>query len=273
MSANDRRAMSTDSGLLGGGFRQLLTREQERALSDRAASGSDLAFEQLVEAHLPLVFRIAREHAGHGLAFDDLVAEGALGLVEATRRYDPTRGARLAVYASFWIRAYVRKFTICNRRIVRPPSSRNARRLLSTLGITQRQLEQQQGGKPDPERVAQQLAVSSHEVEEMTTVLSARDVPYGIGDADSTGFELGSDVFNPEAALAEHEEHDVRLHALHQAFAALDERERKILRRRSLVSEPASRAEIGRDLGMSRERVRQIESGAQVKLRCALGAP
>lgn len=273
MIANDKHAWASDTARLNGSFRELLTREQERALSDRAARGSADAFSELVQAHMPLVFKIAREHAHHGLAFDDLVAEGALGLVEATRRFDSARGARLAVYAGFWIRAYVRKYTLSNRRIVRPPSSRNGRRLLSQLGITQRQLEQQHGQRADSDRVAVQLAVSRSEVDEVVGALSGRDVPYGLGHGDTPGFELGSDAPSPEAMVAEHEERDVRKNALQRAIAALDERERRIVHQRSLASVPVSRAEIGRELGMSRERVRQIESGLQVKLRCALAAP
>lgn len=250
---------------------ELLTVEQERALAREAARGSEAAFERLVRAHLRLVVRISREVGGPGPLSEDLVSEGMLGLVEATRRFDVTRGVRLAAYAAFWIRAYIRRYALSNRRVVRPPSSRNARMLLAHLAPTQRRLAQKLGQRPDDDMVAAALAVSREEVAEMTAALGGRDVPYAVQIGEGrASFELSSDAPSPEAMVADHEERMSRRQALQRAMATLSGRERKVLRRRVLRPEPVTLAEVGRELGVSRERARQLESAAQEKLRGAL---
>ena len=247
-----------------------LNAEQERRLARAAVAGSKSAFEQLVRAHVPLALVIAREYCRQGDALDDLVSEGLLGLVEATRRFDAERGVRLAAYAAFWIRAYVRRYTIFNRRIVRPPSSRNGRRVLAHLRSTEQRLLQQNGESPNHEAVAAALSVSSRDVEEMIGALSGRDVPL---DADAgRALALSSEQTTPEALLAEREEQATREHAVKRALDSLDKRERRIMRFRYLDTQKKSLAAIGRDLGISRERVRQLEHTAQEKLRSALAA-
>lgn len=248
---------------------EMLTAEQEVELARRAAAGDDRAFEKLLKSHLRLVLTIAHEFGSYGLPADELVSEGMLGLVEAARRFEHERGVRLAAYAAWWIRAYMRRYTIYNRRIVRTPSSRHGRRLLANLRKTQRALTQQNGERPDAEAVAAALGVGVRDVEEMEAALSGRDVPCG-HDAEGRGFELPAAEPTPEALVAESEERQSSIAAMRSAMDRLSERERDILRHRYLGDESTSLASIGRGMGLSRERVRQLEHQAQAKMRHAI---
>jgi RNA polymerase sigma-32 factor len=244
----------------------MLTAAHESDLAARAARGDDHAFERLLKSHLRLVISIAREFASYGLPTEELVSEGMLGLVEAARRFEPERGVRLSAYAAWWIRAYVRRYTIHNRRIVRTPSSRHGRRLLSNLRKTQRALTQRNGEHPGAEDVAAALGVGVSDVEEMEAALSGRDVPCG-HDAEGRTLEIRCAEPSPEVIVAENEERTASIAAMHAALSSLPTRERDILRDRYLREEGRSLASIGRDIGLSRERVRQLESRAQARMR------
>jgi len=247
----------------------MLAVEEEQRLALAAQNGSRAATEALVTSHVRLVVSIAREFAGYGVPQDDLVSEGMLGLVEATQRFDPERGVRLAAYAAWWIRAYMRRYSIMNRRIVRAPSTRHGRRLLANLRKVQRQLTQTNGAPPDAGEVAGAMDVSRAEVEETEAALSGRDVPIA-GEPQARAFELADHAPSPEEAAAEHEERGRHREALARALADLTPREREILRRRYFGAETTSLATIGAGLGLSRERVRQLEREATSKLREAI---
>jgi RNA polymerase sigma-32 factor len=247
----------------------LLSAKDEVRLARSAQRGSKGAFEALLVAHLRLVLTIAHEFGTYGLPTDELVSEGLLGLVEAARRFDPDRNVRLAAYAAWWIRAYMRRYTIANRRIVRTPSSRHGRKLLANLRRTQRELTQAQGEVPDVETVAKALGVPVRDVDEMEGALSGRDIACG-SDFDNKAFELRSDAPSPETAVAESEQSRRSAACLQRALRSLSLREREIVQQRCLTDSAPSLAAIGRDLGLSRERVRQIEQRAHTKLRQAL---
>jgi len=247
----------------------MLSAAEERQLAREAGEGSDQAFQALLESHLRLVLSIAHEFSTYGLPLDELVAEGMLGLVEAARRFDPERGVRLAGYAAWWIRAYVRRHTICNRRIVRTPSSRHGRKLLANLRRTQRDLAQRSGEQPDSQTVAELLGVGVRDVEEMEAALSGRDVPCG-HDPSGGAIDVASERPSPESEVAETEERERARRSLQGAMADLGERERHILQQRFLNDETSSLASIGRDMGLSRERVRQLEHKARAQMRHAI---
>jgi RNA polymerase sigma-32 factor len=159
----------------------------------------------------------------------------------------------------------MRRFTIANRRIVRTPSSRHGRKLLANLRKTQRALQQETGEAPDRETVANVLGVGVRDVDEMEAALSGRDVPCG---PEEPGID--SDVDSPESLVAAAEEQHASGEALHGALALLNQRERRIVEERYLTDSSASLASLGRELGLSRERVRQIEHRAQDKMRDAM---
>lgn len=263
MQTREHRLIGTQALLNAARHAPLVSAEEELRLARMARLGSKPAFEALIRAHLRLVLSMAHEFASYSLPLDELVSEGLLGLVEAARRYDVERGVRLAAYATWWIRAYMRRFTIANRRIVRTPSSRHGRKLLANLRKTQRALTQESGEAPDRETVASVLGVGVRDVDEMEAALSGRDIPCGPEEPDS-------DVESPESLVAAAEEQRSSEAALQCALELLNQRERRIVEQRYLANTSASLASLGRELGLSRERVRQIEHRAQDKMRDAM---
>ena len=247
----------------------MLTADDEVRLAREAQAGSAAARDALVRSHLRLVLAIASGFRTHGVELDDLVSEGLLGMVEAVERFDPERGVRLAAYAAWWIRAYVRRFTITNRRIVRPPSTRNARKVLSHLRSVQRNLTQQDGLAPDSATVASALNVDVSDVDEMEDVLRARDVAFG-PTADGLGGDIASATATPEDEVIACDDQRCAESVIAQAMAELSPRERDIFAERSLQETPPSLATMGSRLGLSRERVRQIHERGYQKVRAAV---
>lgn len=247
----------------------MLDAQSEEELIRALRAGSKQALAQLLASHLRLVLATARRYSGNGIGIEDLVAEGNLGLVEAAQRFDTSRGTRFATYAAWWVRAFVRRYALANRRIVTAPSTRNARKLISSLRRTQQQLTHEQGRPPAREEVAEALGVSYDDVAMMEAVLVNRDVPVGPHE-DGTVYDLVDHTRSPEDDAAEQEDEDLRRERIARALATLTERERKIVQRRILDDETATLSVLGCDMGLSRERVRQIEKRAQQKLRSAL---
>jgi RNA polymerase sigma-32 factor len=248
----------------------LLGADDEHALALRAQSGDAAAFEQLVRSHMRLVLAIATELSRGGAELVELVGEGMLGLVIAARRFDPARGTRLAVYAAHWIRSLIRRHVLANRRIVRAPSSRNGRHVLAHLARSERELSQRLGAAPDRDLLAAQLGVTVTELEEARLALRGRDVAVG-GEAepDRSALELVSAEPTPESIVADAEQHMHAERRLSEALQNLAERERKILRSR--LQHPApSLAELALGLGISGERVRQLEARGLEQLHGAL---
>ncbi|MFW6051680.1 MAG: sigma-70 family RNA polymerase sigma factor [Myxococcota bacterium] len=248
----------------------ILDLETERELVTQLADGSHRALERLVASHMRLVLSIADRYAQRGVAFEDLVSEGAVGLMEAAKRFDPAKGTRFGTYAAWWVRAYVRRHALQNRRIVGAPSTRNARRILWGLRRTEHMLAQRLGRPASREEVAEALDVSSEEVAMVESLIGGRDLPVGPPMPDQVAYEPPDVGPTPEdnAELGQRERIGARL--VQQALAKLDDREREIVRRRLLSEDPSSLAKLGESFGVSRERVRQIQERAQKKLRTAI---
>jgi RNA polymerase sigma-32 factor len=247
----------------------MLSAENETRLAREAQAGDSAALDTLVRSHLRLVLSIASSFRHHNVDMEDLVGEGLLGLVEAVRRFDAERGVRLAAYAAWWIRAYVRRYTLVNRRIVRPPSTRNARKLLAHLRTTQRSLTQQHGHPPEASEVANALNVSTSDVEEMEDVLRAADVSWSVGPEGGVR-ELPASTPTPEAALIADNERAWATTTIAAAVEGLSPREREVFIERSLQDAPPSLSTMGARMGISRERVRQIHAHGFNKVRDAV---
>lgn len=248
----------------------MLDATTERELIRRyRTGGSSAALSSIVSSHLRLVLAIARKFAGHGVPMEDLVSEGNLGLVQAAERFDLARDTRFAVYAAWWIRAYIRRYTLSNRRIVALPSTRNARRVLAGLRKTERELTQIQGSPASKDDVAAALGVPTEDVRMMEGALGGRDVPLG-PVTDGVGHEVVDRSPSPEDEASEAEARQRNSVAVLNALRTLDAREREIVQRRILEDDGATLAVLGSSLGLSRERVRQLETRAQKKLRNAL---
>jgi len=243
----------------------LLDELTERRLVRRMMRGDRVALDALVRPHLRLVSSMAKHFQRHGVAWDDLISEGNLALVEAARHFDPSRGARFATCAAWWIRAYLQRFTLANRRVVSPPSSRNARRLIGNLRRVERELVQRYRAPVTTERLAKALRVTPAEIVEIECALGGHDV-YLEARGDRPAIDIADPSPDPEERNAEAEEAAQRVHILDAAMATLDPREREIVERRHLKGHRLTLRATGARIGISRERVRQLEGRALSKI-------
>jgi RNA polymerase sigma-32 factor len=256
----------------------LLSREEELALAQRVhASGDPEAAQKLVLSNLRLVVKIALEYRRVWTNVLDLIQEGNVGLLQGVKRFDPTRGVKLSSYASYWIRAYLLKYLIDNIRMVRVGSSRAERKLFFQLSRARRELERA-GLEPEPKLLAEKLGVKEPEVIDIQHRLSqgdlSTDAPLYKDDAGggSFGDTLASGGAAVDDTVADQDmKRTFREHV--ERFARdLKPREQKILRERILSEEPRTLQEIGDDLSLTRERVRQLEKQIVDDLRDYLKA-
>jgi len=251
----------------------LLSREQEHALAVRWHEEGDRdAAWQLVTANLRLVVMIAREYqrAFHNLL--DLVQEGNVGLLEAVKNFDPYRGIRFPSYAVWWIRAYVIRYIMNNWRMVKIGTTQAQRKLFFNLQKERERLERE-GFHAEPKLIAQRLDVKEKEVIEMEQRLAARDVsvetPIAEGE-DATLLDFLPAAEQTAEAVADEEYHRLIRRTANEFRQTLKGKDLVIYQRRlerlMLDEEPVTLQEIGDEFGISRERVRQIESRVKKRL-------
>jgi RNA polymerase sigma-32 factor len=257
--------------------------EEERALAMKYYETRDPALgRRLASANLWLVVWIARSYPSARDYLSDLVQEGNLGLLLALRKYDPRRGVRFASYATFWIRAYVLRFLVNNRSLVKIGTTQGQRKLFFSLRKEKRKMEAL-GCDPSSEALAERLNVTTAEVEEMECRMGAPEL--SLDEPSSNGCGYAGEAMRTlrrDALTAPTEErpdvryeHEELVDQLHKGIAGqafpIDEREQLLLERRWLAEEPAVLQELGTLFGVSRERVRQIERRLLDELRCTLG--
>lgn len=256
-----------------------LERDQEHDLALRWKDGHDQhALNQIVVAHMRLVIAMAAKFRYFGLPVSDLIQEGHIGLLEAAARFDPEREVRFSTYASWWVRASMQDYILRNWSIVRGGTSSaqkalffNLRRLRARLGTGTEALSNQALYR----EVSTALGVSETDVAIMDARLSAPDSSLNAPlTDDGTGAErvdfLVSDGPLPDEIVGDTIDVERRSGWLKQALAALNERELRIIEQRRLGDESATLEELGETLGISKERVRQIEVRALEKLKLAL---
>lgn len=257
-----------------------LERENEHALAVRWKEDHDEdALHELAEAHMRLVISIAVKFRHYGLPVPDLIQEGHVGLLEAAARFDPEREVRFSTYATWWIRASIQDYILRNWSIVRGGTSSaqkalffNLRRLRAKLSVGR----ESRGTMVLYGEIAKALGVARSDVETMDTRLSGPDVSLNapVADADSSASERIEFLVDgqplPDETVGSAIDADRRLGWLNDALARLSDREYNILRERRLNDESMTLEELGSQLGISKERVRQIESRAIEKLRSAL---
>jgi RNA polymerase sigma-32 factor len=256
-----------------------LDRETEHDLAVRWYEGKDQgAADELVEAHLRDVVAIASHYRGYGFKLSDLVEEGNIGLLEAVKRFDPSRNLRFMTYAAYWVRAYILAHVLKQWSIVGVGTGPLQSKMFFRLHRERAKLTSQLGGG-DASSITGQLATkfgtTEERIEAMTSRLSSRDTSLDAtiyADGEVTMLDtLRDDAANQEEATADAERDQRVRSVVAGVWDKLDARERMIVNERLLVDgEEATLADLGKRLGLSRERVRQLEERLKRKLRIAL---
>ena len=257
-----------------------LARDEEHVLAVRWKDMHDQqAMHKLAHAHMRLVISMAAKFRNYGLSMSDLIQEGHIGLLEAAARFDPDREVRFSTYATWWIRASIQDYILKNWSIVRGGTSSaqkalffNLRRLRAKLSGGQEQLTSAQLYG----QIATAIGVSVKDVATMDHRLSGPDTslnaPLTMDDESGSGrmdFLVDGGPL-PDQIVEENIDGERRTRWLRQAMSVLNPREMLIVRRRKLEEESSTLEELGESLGISKERVRQIETRAMEKLKASL---
>lgn len=271
----------SDSDVAVSGFMQrvrttaVLSREEEHALAVRYRAGDRAAGRRLVESNLRFVLAVARQYKRYGLPMAELVAEGNVGLATALEKFDPEKGTRFVTYAAYWIRAYVLNYVIRSWSLVGAGSGPLRSKLFFQLRRERARISNVVHDKDAAlAALAEKLNTSVDKLEPLLQRLDGRDVSLDApmySDGEGTRGDLLPDGAAPadeQVAQAERQNvYDLRVRA---AVAKLDPRERFIVEQRMMSDEELSLAELGRKLGVSRERARQLEARARKKLEAQL---
>ena len=257
-----------------------LDREVELRLARRWLRRKDVdAANQLVRAHLKFVVKIANGYRGYGLKVADLVEEGNIGLLEAVRRFDPSRNLRFMTYAAYWIRAYILAHVLKQWSLVGVGTGPMQSKLFFRMSRERAKITAALGGSADESDVESMLAekfgTSVERIRMMTGRLDGKDASLDVSayrEGAVTALEMLPDDVSegPEQRAVRIERDDLVRRRVGGICRGLTSREKYILDHRLLTDEAATLAEIGRKLGLSRERVRQLEERLKLKLRRAL---
>jgi RNA polymerase sigma-32 factor len=250
----------------------VLSREEEFELAERFRRDNDLeAARTLVLSHLRFVVHVARGYMGYGLPVGDLIQEGNIGLMKAVKRFDPAVGVRLVSFAVHWIRAEIHEYVLRNWRLVRVATTKAQRKLFFNLRRMKKNLAWL--SEDETRAVARDLGVEPREVREMEQRLSARDLSFDPTPADedegtySPAAYLPAENADPAVEVERAEWEDASADSLGRALEQLDARSRRIIETRWLGEQKLTLHDLADELGVSAERVRQIEAQALRKLR------
>jgi RNA polymerase primary sigma factor len=251
----------------------LLSPEDEHQLAIAIGSGDGQARDRMVRANLRLVVNIARGYTGKGLSLQDLIEEGNLGLLRAVEGFDPAIGTRFSTYASYWIKQSIKRALINSAKTIRIPAYMVE--LLSKWRRATTRLAEELGRTPTAEEIARVLGLPRKKLPIIKKAIRIYNLTPQTDQAEA-GWSLGEMIMDDRMRTPEDElvENDNLLHVMQQ-LETMDSREATVLRMRFGLDghEPRTLKEIGESLGLTRERVRQIETEALNKLADSLNGP
>ncbi len=257
----------------------ILEKEHELDLARRwRDKGDEKALHELVRSYTRLVVSAAARFRNYGLPMGDLIQEGNIGLMQAANRFEPEREIRFSTYATWWIRSAMQDYILRNWSIVRTGTTAAQKSLFFNLRRLRAKIERTQGaeglGPEGRQKIATELNVSLKDVEEMEGRLSGGDnslnaVISDDGEEEWQNF-LADDRPNPEDIVMGMRDAKTRSQWLEQALGTLSDREQKIIRDRHLQYETVTLEDLGKELGVSKERVRQLEARAMEKLKASM---
>ena len=251
----------------------LLTEQEEMNLAKKLHEENDLnAARQLIMSHLRLVIKIARSYSGYGLNQADLVQEGNIGLMKAVKRFDPSRGVILVSFAMYWIKAEIQEFVVRNWRLVKTATTKAQRKLFFNLRSMKKTLQPLK--QEEIKEIANELNVKESDVKEMEYRFNGNEIALDYQDEDNEDevfrpiSYLQDENADPVKQLISKESESNNLSALSNAIKSIDERSRYVLESRWLSEEKSKTLhELADELGVSAERIRQIEQNALKKLK------
>ena len=239
---------------------EVLDADVERELAKSWAQGNEAAGARLIESSLPFVISIAREYRRWGVPLDDLVQQGNLGLLKAAAKFDPEKNCRLITYAAYWIRAEIRDYVVRSYRIVRLGTTRTERRAMRAY---------RRKSVESPEALAVESGMPLARATQLWPLLTRGDTSLDLTVPDGVSLmeRVSGQELSPEDTIARAETIDRVRAELDSAMRMLTVREQRIVEERLMADEPRTLEALGREMGVSKERVRQLEMRTRQKLR------
>ena len=259
----------------------MLEKDHELALATRWKEDRDeKSLHELINSYTRLVIAMASKFKNYGLPIGDLIQEGNIGLMQASEKFDPTRDIRFSTYASWWIRSSIQDYVLRNWSIVRTGTTAAQKSLFFNMRRLRAKIENRDEkatlNQKNRKEIAEELGVSLKDVEMMESRIFGNDQSLNATLKDEEGADewqsfLADERPNPEDVVVGMRDMETRSNWLKSALGELSEREQKIIHDRHLVYDTLTLEELGNQLGVSKERVRQLESRAMEKLKTSLG--